>query len=128
MPSDWVDVPEDVLKQLRVICDELPGAVEGDAWAGRRWRVGQRTFAHAVTSAEANGELNTRVVFRALPAERDALVAVGYPFRLAAPNYIAMRLEGDVDWDEVDELITESFCSVAPKKLAAQVHAARGVT
>jgi predicted DNA-binding protein (MmcQ/YjbR family) len=30
-----------------------------------------------------------------------------------------MVLDGDVDWDEVRELVTESFCLVAPKKLIA---------
>ena len=32
-----------------------------------------------------------------------------------------MVLEADVDWAEVTELITESYCVVAPKKLAARI-------
>jgi hypothetical protein len=32
-----------------------------------------------------------------------------------------MVIEDDVDWDEVAELLTESYCILAPKKLAALV-------
>jgi hypothetical protein len=30
-------------------------------------------------------------------------------------------LDDDVDWDEVAELLTESYCLLAPKKLVALV-------
>lgn len=30
-------------------------------------------------------------------------------------------LDGDTDWDEVGELVTESYCVLAPKKLVALV-------
>ena len=32
---------------------------------------------------------------------------------------------GDVDWDEITELIHTSYCLIAPKQLAAQVLTAR---
>jgi hypothetical protein len=34
---------------------------------------------------------------------------------------VGMLLDGDVDWDEVAELLTESYCLLAPKRLAASV-------
>jgi hypothetical protein len=38
-----------------------------------------------------------------------------------------MVLDDDTDWDEVDEVVTESYCVLAPKELAAAVARARGV-
>jgi hypothetical protein len=32
----------------------------------------------------------------------------------------------DVDWDEVEELVTESYCLLAPAKLAARVDRPEG--
>jgi hypothetical protein len=32
-----------------------------------------------------------------------------------------MVLTDDTDWEEIRELVTESYCVMAPKKLAAQV-------
>jgi hypothetical protein len=34
---------------------------------------------------------------------------------------VGMVLLDDVDWDEIAELLTESYCAQAPAKLAAQV-------
>ena len=50
----------------------------------------------------------------------DALVATGDPF---APGWgpglveMVLRDDGATDWDEVRELVTESYCLLAPKKL-----------
>jgi hypothetical protein len=35
-------------------------------------------------------------------------------------------LDADVDWDDVAELVTESYCALAPKKLVELVERARG--
>lgn len=34
---------------------------------------------------------------------------------------LGMVLDADTDWDEVGELLTESYCVQAPKRLAALV-------
>ena len=34
---------------------------------------------------------------------------------------MGMVLDGDTDWDEVRELVTESFCVLAPKMLIARI-------
>jgi phosphoribosylglycinamide formyltransferase-1 len=37
-------------------------------------------------------------------------------------GWVGLRLDrGDIDWTEVTDLVTESYLSMAPKKLAAQV-------
>ncbi|HXB38774.1 MAG TPA: hypothetical protein VNU75_13780 [Acidimicrobiales bacterium] len=46
-------------------------------------------------------------------------------FRAAVPRvpgWVGFRLDvGAVDWDEASELLVESYCLCAPKKLAAAV-------
>ena len=46
---DYIDEPPEVLAALRAICLGLPEAYEESAWAGTRWRIRQRTFAHVRT-------------------------------------------------------------------------------
>jgi hypothetical protein len=64
------------------------------------------------------------VSFRSPLDELPALVARGYPFFRAAWGRDVMWLildEERLDWDEVAELLTESYRVLAPKRLAAQV-------
>jgi hypothetical protein len=37
-----------------------------------------------------------------------------------------MVLDGETDWDEVQEIVTESYCVLAPKKLVALVERPEG--
>jgi hypothetical protein len=65
----------------------------------------------------------TVLTFRSAGPEREVLRGAGHPFFLPpwAPNAAGMALGDRVDWDEVGELVTESYCVVAPKKLAGLV-------
>lgn len=38
-----------------------------------------------------------------------------------AADVVGLRLDADTDWTEVAELLTESYCVLAPKKLVALV-------
>lgn len=37
------------------------------------------------------------------------------------PDIVGMVLDGATDWDQVAELVTESYCVLAPKKLIDMV-------
>ena len=65
----------------------------------------------------------TVVSFRSSGAELAALRAAGHPFFRPGwgDNVVGMVLDGATDWAEVAELLTESYCIMAPKKLAALV-------
>jgi predicted DNA-binding protein (MmcQ/YjbR family) len=44
------------------------------------------------------------------------------PAYLASRGWVALRLDrGEIDWEEVQELLSESYRRFAPKKLAASV-------
>jgi len=63
------------------------------------------------------------LTFRSAGEELDALRRVGYPFFKPdwGTNVVGLVLVAETDWDEVAELLTESFCVQAPKKLVALV-------
>ncbi len=119
---DYADVPPEMLAELRAICGALPEAYEEQAWAGVRWRIRKRTFAHALTVDSGKGPV-TVMSFRSSGPELDVLRSSGHPFFWPGwgANVVGMVLDGDTDWTEVAELVTESFCIMAPKKIAAAV-------
>lgn len=127
------DVRPEILERVRSICMALPEAYEELAWVGTRWRVRQGTFAHVVTIEEdgpasfrqafdVDGEA-TVITFRAEADERAALTITGKPFYHAGwgRNAMGMLLDDETDWDEVSELLTDSFCVLAPRKLVTLV-------
>jgi hypothetical protein len=127
------EVPPEIVAELRSVCLGLPEAYEEPAWVGTRWRIRTRTFAHVVTvdagwpSAYAraigsSGPLSV-VTFRAAGPELELLSRAGPPFFHPpwAPDVVGMVLGADVDWGEVAELLTDSYCVMAPKRLAALV-------
>jgi len=117
------DVPEDVEVRLRERCLALPDAYEEHAWVGTRWMVRKRTFAHVLGVAVGDAEPIVVLSFRAAGDELEMLRHAGHPFFVLGwgRDAMGMVLGDDTDWDEVDELVKESFCVMAPKKLIAQV-------
>lgn len=114
------DVPADVEARVRERCLALPEAYEERAWVGTRWMVRKRTFAHVLGVEDAAG-LRVVLAFRSSGDEVEALRNAGHPFFVLGwgRDAIGMVLDDDTDWDEVRELVTESFCVHAPQKLIA---------
>lgn len=94
----------------------------------------KKTFAHvfdvdadsppSIRKVEAVTGLPATVVsFRSAGQELAALRDAGYPFCYVGfgRDAMAVALDADTDWDEVRELITESYCLLAPQKLLALV-------
>jgi hypothetical protein len=130
---DSPDVPAAVLGRLRAICLALPDACEEQAWVGTRWVVRGKTFAHVLGISDDYPPAHTReaplvgdatvLTFRSAGQELDALVNGGHPFYKPRwhPQVVGMVVEDTADWDEVAELLTESYCLRAPGKLVALV-------
>lgn len=112
---------------------ELPDAYEEDAWVGVRWRVRQRTFAHVAPIDGSSPAIDLAagspptpgvvMTFRSSGDELDTLVRVGHPFfkPMWSPTVVGVHLTEGTDWGEIGELVTESYCLLAPKKLVALV-------
>ena len=129
-PTDVVPL---LLDGLRARCLRLPEAYEERAWVGVRWRVRGRTFAHVLTIANGwppayaraagTGGPATVLTFRSAGPELDVLSGTGSPFFRTPwrPDEVGLLLAAAVDWDEVTELLTESYCALAPRKLVELV-------
>jgi hypothetical protein len=114
------DAPPAFVDKVRGICSTLPDAYEEPAWVGTRWRIRKRTIAHVFTIDSESGP-RPAVMFRSTGPELDALRGMGDPYVTGWKNAAMLYLGGDTDWTEVTELLTESYCFLAPKKLVANV-------
>ena len=97
----------------------LPECHEESAWVGTRWRVGPATVAHVF-----GGEDQLfRITFRAEADEVMAFEHLGPPYFRAGwgRNVVGLLLDDDTDWDELAELLTDSYCLQAPATLADRV-------
>jgi predicted DNA-binding protein (MmcQ/YjbR family) len=117
---DWERERVAVEERLRAICLALPEAREGPAWNGCSWLIRKNHFCQVFTVDESEGQRGV-IYLRSQPPELDALVEAGYPFFKAAwgKRVVGMAIDDTVDWDEVSELIAESYCIQAPRKLVA---------
>jgi len=123
-------VPDDFVERMRERCLALPEAREEDAWTGTRWCVRTKAFAHVVMidegwppayarAAATDGPVAV-LTFRSAGPELDALAHTGPPFFKPPwfPDIVGMVIDERTDWDEVTELVTESYRLLAPQKLA----------
>jgi predicted DNA-binding protein (MmcQ/YjbR family) len=128
-----IEPPGDVVARLASVALELPEAYEEDAWTGVRWRVRQRTFAHvaalphddaASRLSVTDGRTVTVVSLRSAGEERAALEAIGPPrffFPGWAEDAVTMVVDDDTDWEELAELVTESYRLLAPQRLVREL-------
>jgi hypothetical protein len=115
-----------VEERLRDICVAFPEVHEGPAWNGRAWLIRRNHFCQVFTIDD--GETHKGImIFRSEPPALDVLVNTGHPF--FKPRWgkraAGMVFDDDLNWDEVAELITDSYCIQAPKRFAALINPPR---
>jgi hypothetical protein len=113
------NVPDAWVERLDSIMARFPETTREPAWVGMRWRVRQSTVAHLF-----GGEDQLfRITFRADPAEVLAFEHLGLPYFKAGwgGNVVGLLLDERTDWDELAELVTDSYCLQAPPRLAERV-------
>ena len=81
--------------------------------------IRRRSFCLLVAVEQPDGKPISLLVLRAAPDEREALLSVGHPFFAprSGRDRIGVLLTDDTDWEEIRELVTESYRVLAPKKL-----------
>ena len=116
-------VPVDVVARVRQLCLALPDAYEEPAWRGTRWMVRKRTFAHVLGFHPDGASHCVMLSFRSDGDELEVLRRAGPPFVELGwgRDSIGLVIDDLTDWGEVHELITESFCVMAPKRLVSLV-------
>jgi hypothetical protein len=130
-----MDVYVDALIRVRGVCQALPETREENAWVGRRWKVRGNTFAHLLEIVDGRPEAFARaagtsgpatvLTFRSQEPELAALLAGDGRFfgPLWGRGDVGTLIDADTDWDELAELLTESFRLRAPQRLAAGLDA-----
>ncbi|MEU4516072.1 MmcQ/YjbR family DNA-binding protein [Nonomuraea wenchangensis] len=112
-------IDDEVAARLREICLGLP-ETEEQPFGGHTapsFRVRGKLF--VMTSEDGRS-----MTFKAGPGVQEALVG-SQPERFFVPPYVGSKgwvgawLAAGHDWDELDELIRDSYRLVAPKRLAA---------
>ncbi|WP_395107725.1 MmcQ/YjbR family DNA-binding protein [Actinomadura sp. SCN-SB] len=111
----------EAMSRLRDICLSLPEATEKPfgGHTAPSFRVRDKLF--VMTSEDGS-----YMTFKAGPGVQEALVAED-PDRFFVPAYVGgkgwvgARLDADHDWDELAELIEDSYRLIAPKRLSAQL-------
>src|SRR3954466_4153156 len=123
----------DVVARVASTALALPEAYEEDAWTGVRWRVRSKTFTHVLVAQEGYTsayrdvtgvtEPTPVLTFRSSGDELLALTHAGPPFYRPpwSPTVVGMVLDDDTDWDEVAELVTESYRFCAPQNLGRRL-------
>jgi Ser/Thr protein kinase RdoA (MazF antagonist) len=126
--STPVEVPAEIVERIRALCLALPEVtvrIDDSQTPARStaqsYDIRRRSFCLLVAWADPAGQAVPLLVLRASPEERKALLATGHPFfpSRAGQDRVGVVLTGDPDWEEIRELVTESYRMLAPKKLTA---------
>ena len=125
-----VEVPEDIEERVRALCLALPEvAVRVDESQIRTrstahsFDIRRRSFCLLVAVECPTGKPVPLLVLRAESQDREAYLSIGRPFFASrgGRDRIGVLLTEDTDWEEIRELVKESYRLLAPKKLAALV-------
>lgn len=130
------DVPKEILAKLRLTCLDLPEAYEENAWAGIRWMVNKKNFAHVVMindgwppayakAANTDGPACV-LTFRVPRAAADSPRFEKAPFFRPVwfQNIVGLFIGPDSDWDDIHSKLTQSYCVLAPKKFVERIERA----
>lgn len=111
----------DPIERLRRICLGFPEATERSfgGHTAPSFRVRDKLF--VMTSEDG-----TAMTCKAPPGDQAMLVAADphryfVPAYVGAKGWVGIRLDADLDWDEIAEIAEESYRMIAPKKLGAEL-------
>jgi predicted DNA-binding protein (MmcQ/YjbR family) len=109
-------------QRARKICLSFPDAAEKEAWGEATFRRG-KMFAMFADNHHNDGRI--AMWLRAADGVQEILVGAA-PNKFFVPPYmgpsgwIGVCLDGDVDWDEVTDLVREAYELTAPSKAASK--------
>jgi hypothetical protein len=118
------DSPKEDRRLIRLtkICLALPEAARETHGDHASFSVRKKKFVYYLDNHHSDGIV--AVCFRTVPGEHEVLLASD-PSRFYSPAYIGprgwvgLRLDtGEIDWNEVEDFVRDSYRLVAPKRLA----------
>ena len=117
----------EALDRIRALCLSLPDVTERPSHGAPTFFVA-RTRSFVTFQDDHHGDGRLAIVCAAPEGVQAELVAQE-PDRFFVPAYVGhrgwvgVRLDRDVDWDEVASIVEDAWRVVAPKKLVAQLMA-----
>lgn len=121
-------MPAAPLGRLRKICLALAEAHEVEAWGEPTFRVRNKLFAMYAAANNHHGGGRPAVWIKAPPGNQDLMVRTA-PDRFFVPPYVGpsgwvgVWLDRGVDWDELTELLRDSYRMTAPRRLLSKLDA-----
>ena len=116
---------DDVVTRVRRMCLDLPEVSERLSHGAPTWFVrGKKTIATLWDNHHGDGRL---ALICAAPPGVQAQLIDEEPDRFFVPAYvghrgwIGVRLDREVDWHEIDEILRDAYCCVAPATLVARL-------
>jgi hypothetical protein len=113
----------DALAKVRTLCLALPETTERLSHGAPTWFVrGKKTFVMYLDNHHGDGRL---ALWCAAPPEVQPALVREEPGRFFVPPYVGgrgwlgVRLDVEVDWDEVAGIVEDAYRTVAPKRLVA---------
>lgn len=104
------------------ICLSLPEATREYNGQHAGFLVRKKHFAYYLDNHHGDGIVGINC--KVLPGDNARLIAAApdkfyMPAYVGARGWVGLRLDrGELDWDEITELITHSYLRTAPKRLA----------
>jgi predicted DNA-binding protein (MmcQ/YjbR family) len=114
-------ITDEELEPLRAICLRFPEAVEAGGVGDPSWKVRDKIFA-----MQHGHEERPSVWFKAPPGVQELLVGAE-PARFFRPPYVGHAgwvgawLDVALDWEELADLVEESYRMTAPKRVSAEL-------
>ncbi len=107
------------IARIRRLCLGLPEAYEQETWGVATFRVQKKIFAMVV-----HERASSTASLKASREDQAAMLSQGSPFffppYVGSKGWIGVDLRAPaLDWQEVAEIVEESYRLVAPKRLAA---------
>jgi hypothetical protein len=115
----------DARERARRICLALPDATEQEAWGEPTWRIRKKIFAMFASAGTHHGAGGDALWLKAPLGVQEMLVRSA-PETYFVPPYVGVKgwigvVLATIDDAELAELVAQSYCLIAPRKLAAQV-------
>jgi hypothetical protein len=117
-----------MVERVRALCLALPEVtvridkpLTTTRSTAQSFEIRRRSFCLLVAKDGRTGNSVPLLILRAYPEERDALLSFGRPFFAprAGPGRIGVLLGDGTDWEEIRQLVTETYRILAPNKLTA---------
>ncbi len=116
MPKSALSENSTVLKKLREFCLELPETTETMSWGKPHFCVGKKIF---VGAYQEDGRII--VGFQLEMGHAQQIVEDPRFWLVGKKGGVCMDATNVKDWQQVKNLVRESYCMLAPEKLSKQV-------